>query len=178
MDFRKKQNRSETNHSTVEWSKRRWIFDRSKKILKENRRTKLILSGRCAWNNCKRNMIQRRSMVLFVMNADHHGLKGIFARRHEMIVAKNDIKDNDKIRIFRTYWNRNWSCGQPMNQSSTTFQIKTRKNENDLICSCNNKDTLFKIIFERNLSDWTSCCVDKITDDVVVWKKSHASFMI
>lgn len=121
---RKKQNQSKTNRWMVEWSKRRWIFDRSEKILKKNRRTKLILSGRCAWNNCKRNMIFWRSMVLFVMNADHHGLKGIFARRHEMIVAKNDIKDNDKIRIFRTYWNRNWSCGQPMNQGSATYKIK------------------------------------------------------
>lgn len=123
-DCGKKQNQSKTNRWMVERSKRRWIFDWSEKILKENRRTKLILSGRCAWNNCKRNMIFRRSMVLFVMNADHHGLKGIFARRDEMIVAKNNIKGNDKIRIFRTYWNRNWSCGQPMNQGSATYQIK------------------------------------------------------
>ena len=123
-DCGKKQNQSKTNRWMVERSKRRWIFDRNKKILKKNRRTKLILSGRRVGNNCTRNMICRRSMVLFVMNADHHGLKGIFARRDEMIVAKNNIKDNDKIRIFRTYWNRNWSCGQPMNQGSATYQIK------------------------------------------------------
>jgi hypothetical protein len=42
-------------------------------------------------------MIFGRSTILFVMNADHHGLKGIFARRDEMIVAKNNIKNNDEI---------------------------------------------------------------------------------
>ena len=124
MDFRKKQNQSKTNCWTVEWSKGRWIFNRNKKILKKNRRTKLILSGRCAWNNCKRNMIFRRSMVLFVMNADHHGLKRIFARRHEMIVAKNHIENNDKIWIFGIDRNSNWSCRQSLNQNSTTYQIK------------------------------------------------------
>ena len=115
MDFGKKQNQSKTNCWTIERSKRRWIFNWNKKILKKNRRTILILSGRCAWNDCKRNMIFRRSMVLFVMNADHHGRERIFARRHEMIVAKNHIENNDKIWIFGIDWNSNWSCRQPLN---------------------------------------------------------------
>ncbi len=121
MDCGKKQNQSKTNRWMVERSKRRWIFDWSEKILKKNRRTKLILSGRRVGNNCTRNMICRRSMVLFVMNADHHGLKGIFARRDEMIIAENNIKDNDKIWIFRIDWNSNWSCGQSLNKSSATY---------------------------------------------------------
>jgi hypothetical protein len=42
-------------------------------------------------------MIFGRSTILFVMNANHHGLKRISSRRDEMIVAENNIKDNDEI---------------------------------------------------------------------------------
>jgi hypothetical protein len=48
-------------------------------------------------------------------------LKRISSRRDEMIVAKNNIKDNDEIWIFRIDWNSNWSCGQSLNKSSATY---------------------------------------------------------
>ena len=121
MDCGKRKDWSKTNCSMVERSKRRWIFDRNKKILKKNRRTKLILSGRRVGNDRERNLIRRRSMVLFGLNANNNGLKRISSRRYEMTITKNKFEKYDKIWIFGIDRNSNWSRRQSLNKNSATY---------------------------------------------------------
>jgi hypothetical protein len=111
-------------HWLDQCTKRRGIFSWNQEIQNENGRTTMILLGRCAWNNCKWNLIFRRPMVLYWGLAFDHGLKRIFARDHEMIIAKTNVNDNDTFRIFRIDWNSNWSRRLFVNKSSATYKIK------------------------------------------------------
>jgi hypothetical protein len=57
----------------------------------------VILSGRRVGNDRERNLIRRRSMVLFGLNANNNGLKRISSRRYEMTITKNKFEKYDKI---------------------------------------------------------------------------------
>jgi len=158
---------------TIECTARRWICSWNKKMMKENKSTILILSGRCTWNSFTRALISRRSTILFVRYSVDHGRERLSSFSDQVIDQKKDIERHDKVWIQRVDRNSDSSCRVLLNKDSRADQInfssyrkrngKTDSWNRSLKNIRNNNEPIF-IIW------WTNQKIDCIFQ--IIWKET------